>query len=237
MKIFTSFVAIFSILLIVPTGASLASDAGSLCAKRFMIGLQGTPDADLSLDIIALSYDDRREGMEITLRNWETLQYKYSDGNLLVPGTQVSLFNGCSSANGQKMSEGRIASVAPGFHRGEPSTIVVSVRGAKSILTRKQVNVDYGGSLLEFYPVLKDGTIEGKGTTTGLPDLRTGATLTINGVGQRYTGAYSITGTIHTFDNTKGYTTQFTVQKAAGRIRTSSVNEIHAWPNDVRNKQ
>lgn len=237
MKNTASFATIISILFFVFTGACLAADPGLLCSPRFMIGLQGTPDADLTLDIIAVSYDDRQGNMEITLRNWEAMQYKYSEGNLLTPSVQVFLFTGCSLGSAQKMFDGRIVSVAPVFHRNEPSTIVISAKGAGSLQNTKQLNVNYGGSLLEFYPVLKDGAIESRGTTAGMPDLRTGAVLSVNGVGQRYKGEYSVTGAIHTFDQTRGYTTQFTAQKVVKRIRTSAVDEKHVWPGDARNKQ
>jgi len=224
----TLFIASVVILFFVLAGTCWASNAGELCAKRFMIGLQGNPDADLSLDIIAASYDDHEGDMEITLRNWEAMQYKYSEGNLLTSSAQVSLFIGCSTSKAQKMSDARIVSVAPGFHQNEASTIVISARGTKPVQKRIQINVDYGGSLLEFYPVLKDGAIESKGTTTGIPDLRTGTILIVNGVGKRYNGEYSVTRAIHIFDHTKGYTTQFVAQKAAKRVSTFSANEIYA---------
>lgn len=237
MKKCTWFAGIVVGMLIAFTGICGVADAGSLCQGRFMLGLAGIPDAELSLDIIAVSYDDRRDDIEITLRNWEALQYKYSDGNLLVQGAQVFLFTGCGTTSAQKMAEGKVESIAPGFHQGEPSTIVISARGIRSMPAGKQITLTYGGSLLEFYPVFKDGAITGKGMTTGMPDLRTGVTLIINGVGERYGGEYSVTGTIHTFDNTKGYKTQFTVQRVVKRLRTSAANEIYPELKDIRNRQ
>lgn len=53
--------------------------------------------------------------------------------------------------------------------------------------------------------------ITGSGSTVGLPDLRAGRTIIIDGLGLRYSGKYLITETTHKISSS-GYTTDFTAR-------------------------
>lgn len=53
--------------------------------------------------------------------------------------------------------------------------------------------------------------ITGSGSTVGLPDLRAGRTVIINGLGTRYSGRYVITETTHKMGGS-GYTTDFSAR-------------------------
>lgn len=50
------------------------------------------------------------------------------------------------------------------------------------------------------------------GSTVGLPDLRSGQTVQIGGVGSRFSGIYAVDETTHTI-NDSGYTTRFTLHR------------------------
>ena len=50
--------------------------------------------------------------------------------------------------------------------------------------------------------------MKGSGSTVGLPDLRSGSVVEVDGLGKRFTGRYFVTGTTHGITN-GGYTTQF----------------------------
>jgi len=50
--------------------------------------------------------------------------------------------------------------------------------------------------------------VKATGSTVGLPDLRTGNVVTIDGAGKRFSGRYFVTATTHTIGDS-GYTTQF----------------------------
>lgn len=50
--------------------------------------------------------------------------------------------------------------------------------------------------------------IKGSGSTVGLPDLRAGSVVMIDGLGRRFSGRYFITQTTHTIDDS-GYKTSF----------------------------
>ena len=51
--------------------------------------------------------------------------------------------------------------------------------------------------------------ITGRGSTVGVPDLRAGSVIVIEGVGKRFSGKYFVTSTTHKIDDS-GYTTGFT---------------------------
>jgi uncharacterized protein len=50
--------------------------------------------------------------------------------------------------------------------------------------------------------------VKGRGSVPGLPDIRAGTVLEIDGLGDRFSGRYYVTGTTHTIGG-GGYTTQF----------------------------
>ncbi len=50
--------------------------------------------------------------------------------------------------------------------------------------------------------------VKGSGSTVGLPDLRAGSVVEIDGLGERFNGRYFVTTTTHTIGDS-GYTTQF----------------------------
>ena len=50
--------------------------------------------------------------------------------------------------------------------------------------------------------------LKGSGSVVGLPDLRAGGIVEIDGMGQRFSGRYFVTSTTHTIGD-GGYSTQF----------------------------
>jgi hypothetical protein len=58
---------------------------------------------------------------------------------------------------------------------------------------------------------IAEALVEARGKTIGLPDLRSGGKIQINGVGKRFSGVYLVTSTTHTIGE-GGYTTDFTAR-------------------------
>lgn len=58
--------------------------------------------------------------------------------------------------------------------------------------------------------------VKATGSTIGLPDLRTGSMVAIDGLGVRFTGRYFVTATTHTIGD-GGYTTQFECRREEPR--------------------
>ncbi len=56
--------------------------------------------------------------------------------------------------------------------------------------------------------LIHNEAVTASGSVVGLPDLRTGCTIHVAGLGLRFNGRYFVTGTTHTI-GTSGYTTQF----------------------------
>ena len=54
--------------------------------------------------------------------------------------------------------------------------------------------------------------VKGEGTTIGLPCLRAASNVTIDGLGEPYSGSYFVTGTTHSISDS-GYTTRFSVRR------------------------
>jgi phage protein D len=179
---------------------------------RPVLEVDGSPRPDISQDIVSLTCDSSLKKLEITLTNWDasTFSYKYSDGNLLVPGVRIALYMGPTSSP-IKIFEGAITASLPHFNVSTPPTLSLSITGACPPATGTNIPLGYGAELLHFNPTLtsRAGIIDCTGLTDGNPDLRPGATLSVTGVGQRYTRTYQVTKTIHTFDQSSGYKTQF----------------------------
>jgi phage protein D len=61
---------------------------------------------------------------------------------------------------------------------------------------------------LETLEQIAKDLVKGTGSTVGLPDLRAGAVIEIDGLGSRFTGRYFVVSTTHSIGDS-GYTTQF----------------------------
>lgn len=59
--------------------------------------------------------------------------------------------------------------------------------------------------------IVKD-MVKGNGSVVGLPDLRAGSVVEIDGIGKRFSGRYFVTSTTHAISDS-GYTTQFECRK------------------------
>ena len=57
-------------------------------------------------------------------------------------------------------------------------------------------------------------TVEAKGKTIGLPNLRAGSKVEVKGLGTRFSGMYLVTSTTHTMGD-GGYTTDFSARMEA----------------------
>jgi phage protein D len=59
------------------------------------------------------------------------------------------------------------------------------------------------------------GFIQGEGACVGRPDLKAGIVIKVTGMGERFSGAYYVTSTTHTFAPRQGYKTVFSVRRNA----------------------
>lgn len=80
----------------------------------------------------------------------------------------------------------------------------------KEIIAKKPINSQQEADTMAqeaMEKMIKD-TVKGRGSTVGLPDLRAGSVLLIDGLGERFSGHYYVSSTTHTIGES-GYTTQF----------------------------
>jgi hypothetical protein len=189
------------------------------------VDLKGPPVTSLE-DVISIRFGENLAQclfLEVSLTNWDAGSpgFKYGEKGPLQLGAGVSLYSGDIV-----LAEGTIATLAPSFPNGSAPTLRFTVdvkRPARKPLPREPraaLALGYGRELREFYPVLR-GTaksspyqIEATGTADGLPSLRAGAILKIEGVGAPYSGEYAVTETTHTIDPQSGYRTSFVGSKA-----------------------
>lgn len=62
------------------------------------------------------------------------------------------------------------------------------------------------------YNVILKDFLSGEGRCPGNPEIRSGRTMEITGIGERFSGVYYITSSVHTYDSS-GYTTSFKVRR------------------------
>jgi phage protein D len=93
---------------------------------------------------------------------------------------------------------------------GNQQAIEQSFNQRKEIIATKPIESDDEAKTLAIQ-TLQDNAkemVKGGGSTVGLPDLRAGCVVQINGLGTRFSGRYFVTATTHAMGD-GGYTTQF----------------------------
>jgi uncharacterized protein len=93
---------------------------------------------------------------------------------------------------------------------GGQQDIDKSFKDKAEIVTTKPVESEAEARILakEILEGIAKDMVKGNGSTVGLPDLRAGVVLKIDGLGKRFTGRYFVTASTHTIADS-GYTTQF----------------------------
>jgi uncharacterized protein len=102
-----------------------------------------------------------------------------------------------------------IATKGVGAKGGEPA-IEQSFNQRKEIIATRPINSEQEAKTLAIETlnnIAKD-MIKGSGSIVGLPDLRAGSVVHIDGLGERFSGRYFVTSTTHAISDS-GYTTQF----------------------------
>jgi phage protein D len=94
--------------------------------------------------------------------------------------------------------------------RGGQQAIEQSFKQRKEVIANKPVNSQKEAETLarETLEHIAKEMVNASGSTVGLPDLRAGCMVEIDGVGERFSGRYFIKSTTHTIGD-GGYTTQF----------------------------
>lgn len=199
--------------LLVSFACSGPSSALNLSAPaRPMLEINGATKPELTIDIISVSCDSGLNRLEVTLNNWDSsyVSYKFSDSSFFNPGVRVALYMGPSDSL-VKIFDGTITTCSPHFLEAIPSTFTFVASGLSLQSSSNNMQLSIGADLLHFEPTLvsQNSTIECTGLTDGNPGILNGTSLSISGVGQRYSRTYVVTKTIHTFDMSRGYKTQF----------------------------
>jgi phage protein D len=94
--------------------------------------------------------------------------------------------------------------------RGGQSTIEQSFNQRQEIVATRPIRTEKEAKTLavETLERIAKDMVKGTGATVGLPDLRAGGVVEIDGLGDRFSGRYFLTATTHAIAD-GGYTTQF----------------------------
>lgn len=193
------------------------------------------------LEAVVHDDSEASDSFELTINNWddERHEFKYDDSPLFEPGRTIKLWLGYAGDAGlREMMTGKVEKLSQEFPAGGGPTLRVTGTGtrrrarAPRTKTAKPVyTLTYGRSLIQFNPevtlarqtartpVKKSKKppparhkVTASGSTIGLPDLRAGVYLRIDGVGSRFNGSYFVTSTTHSIAS-GGYTTRFVGQR------------------------
>jgi len=98
---------------------------------------------------------------------------------------------------------------APGTEQ-QRQAVEQSFSQRKEVIASKPVHSEQEARTLakETLQRIAKDLVKGSGSTVGLPDLRAGNVVEIQGLGQRFSGNYFVTGTSHSIGGS-GYTTSF----------------------------
>jgi uncharacterized protein len=94
--------------------------------------------------------------------------------------------------------------------KGGQAAIDKSIEQKAEIVATKPVQTEAEAEKLakEILEGIAKEMVKGTGSVPGLPDIRSGTVLLIDGLGDRFSGRYFVVGTTHTIGDA-GYTTQF----------------------------
>lgn len=125
---------------------------------------------------------------EVTVRGWDRLNKR----KIEVTATRADIaVKGVGAAGGQ-------AAIEQSFNQRKEVIATKPVETAEEARTLAVRTLEENA---------KD-MVKGTGATIGLPDLRAGSVVMIDGAGTRFSGRYFVTGTTHAIGD-GGYTTQF----------------------------
>ncbi len=206
--------------------------------------LDGKPlDEALRNDVLQIDYQDKIDGvdeLELTLNNWDgtTRAFKYDDTSPYDLGRTIELKLGYSDGPLTSLGKGKIESIRGAFVGDGPTTLVIAAEGARKQRKRPPRKakpahtLTYGRTLIQFTPNLNlsrqtervsggkkrrktpKAVVTAAGSTVGLPDLRAGVNVRIEGVGERFSGVYYVTSTRHTFSS-GGYVASFECERSS----------------------
>jgi phage protein D len=125
---------------------------------------------------------------EVTVRGWDSVNKKKIEQT--AKRSEISV-KGVGAAGGQ-------AAIEQSFNQ------------RKEIVATKPIESDAEAKTLALRTLEENAKdmVKGSGSTVGLPDLRAGSVVQIDGLGKRFSGRYFVTSSTHAMGD-GGYTTQF----------------------------
>jgi hypothetical protein len=115
-----------------------------------------------------------------------------------------------------KLIAGEVSNVKVNFPSDSlPSVEMVGNDSSRFTISKNRGTISvtkrYGNELISFSPEIENRSIKGIGECIGDCNIIPGITLKLEGLGQRFSRSYQLTGSKHTMDKKSGYRTTFKV--------------------------
>jgi phage protein D len=219
--------------------ANSSKDSNLYYAPGYRIKVNGEDIVKTYLaEVASLTLEDTLEGASRFSFVVNDPGSRWIDQGLFDPGKQVEVEIGYEGKL-SPMILGKISLLRPSFPaQGNPRLEIFGQdSSSKSSRIRKQrsyketmISLKYGSSLISFdlyldLPVSEEqalprgtlhsqseGSIQGRGCSIGLPDLRAGINVELIGLGGKFSGDYRVERTTHTINESR-YSTDFEVRK------------------------
>jgi phage protein D len=154
--------------------------------------------------------------------NVQEVEYKLTYGRSLIEfQPDLTTVNQVGAVTLRSWDQKRKKKIVCTVRRGDIRTRGVGASGGQAdidksferreeVVTDQPVESEAEGrrSAAERHERIAKEMIKGSGSTVGLPDLRAGSVVHIDGLGTRFSGRYFVTSTTHTIGDS-GYTTKF----------------------------
>ena len=203
----------------------------TVIANQPTILLDNHADPSVSASLVRLMIKQSKGGQgrgDLELNNWGTknnaLGYLYFDDPRFSSGKTVQVRVGQ-----QVLLDGQISEIDPHFPAGMPPTlslvVLMNQPAGSSAPVGPVSRLSYGNELFEFGvketwlaergPALSREIryLSGQGTASFAGHWMPGLKVDLEGLGARYSGAYTLVEVVHTWDSAAGLRTQFTAER------------------------
>ena len=197
-----------------------------IITQRPSIGFDNQEDAIVSTALISFSVKLEKDGQgsgDLQFKNWgmnnNVPGYSFFDDPRLAIGKSLQI-----KVTRQTLVDGRISAINASFSSNAPPALGLSIIIDWVPVSPGPVRLSYPLELLEFNvkeirvsrkPTSLSGgrrCLIGTGIASFMGQLVPGLTVDLEGLGSRYSSAYTLTEVIHNFSLDRGLQTEFTAQ-------------------------
>jgi phage protein D/phage baseplate assembly protein gpV len=175
-----------------------------------------TPTLEWAMDLLQFNarLTTARQVSEVVVQGWDPDNQQQIVGSATQPNDTPQI--------GESQQGGQAAQQAFGSQ-------------AREIIVDRPVSTQAEADLLAqaICDEIGQGFVEAECLCLGNPEIQAGVMVTLNGLGNRFSGSYRVTHALHHYDSEDGYETEFTV----GGRHTATISELLSTMTDSGFKQ